>query len=659
MHVLPFLLLLSTFHIDYATFLGGSVDESAKAITVDPAGNVYTTGSTDSSDFPLTSTRFGVPSAAAACTFVSKLSPTASSIVWSVCLPNGTPNAIGVDGGGNVDVLAGASLVKLSPDASRMVYTKTLGSAGTALAVDLAGNAYVVGSATQGIATTPGVLQPNVAPGMCPGNINAPPSQCPDTFAMKIAPDGSTIYATYLGGAGPDQARAVAVDSQGNIWITGDTESPDFPVTVNALQSKFHGEVFLGPLVFGDAFVTELDPNGAKLLYSTYLGGSRPDAGLAIALDSSGSAYVAGATQSPDFPTKAGVLQPVYSGPLNEEPALFGNGFVAKFSAFGSLVYSTFVPDPQVSEVAVDARGDVYYEGAATSVLNADGSAILHSAPLTGLMAIDSQVSVYLAATTQGYIYFPSRGALQTKFGGGTYDASITKIDFSGPQSAWVSNIVNAASLRPGTPQFYPVFQVAPGEIVSVFGAGFDSSTRLLFDGVAAPILYVQANQINAVVPFEVNRPGTAMTLQADGETFGQGRMDVFEAVPGLFTLDASGSGQAAVLNQDGSVNSTSNPAPRGSIVSIFMTGSGRMTPAQADGSVTPLAGPFPQVALGVGSNIGAVTYAGAAPGLVAGAIQVNVKIFQDATTGDRVPLLIYVGNFVSGFSGDTTIAVR
>ncbi len=661
MLALPVMLLLTNFHVDYATYLGGSLDEQAVGIAVGSTGDVYVTGTTDSPDFPLTSTAFGTPSQGSACAFVTRLNPAATALVWSVCLANLTPGAIALDATGDVYVLAGSSIVKLSPSADRILYSKSLGASASALAVDARGDAYIVGTATEGLATTPGAFQPNLSPGMCQYGTHPdqPPSPCTDAFAIKLAPDGSTVYATYLGGSGPDQARAVGIDSQGNAWITGDTESPDFPTTPGAIQKTFHGENDLGPLKFGDAFVAKLDPTGAGLLYSTYLGGSAPDAGLAIAVDSAGAAYVAGATQSADFPTTAGVLQPAYNGPVNVPPSLNGNGFVSKFSASNSLVYSTFVSAAVAAAIAVDAAGDVYLPGGALTVVSPDASAILRSVPVTGSIALDSQDSVYLAATTRGYIFFPTPGAAQSKFGGGTYDATVVKLDFTLPQSAWVSSIVNAAGLRSGTPQNYPVFEVAPGEIISVFGAGFDANTRLLFDGIPAPVLYAQAGQINAVVPFEVTAPSTAITLQSPTQTFGPGRMDVLDAVPALFTSDGTGKGQAAVLNQDGSINSPSNPAPRGSVISLYLTGAGRTIPGQRDGSLTSPIPPFPSVALGASCNIGQVTYAGAAPGLVAGAVQVNVQISQDTASGARIPIVIYIGNYPSGFTGDTTVAIR
>src|SRR6185437_4164168 len=120
---LPLLLLLSQFHVDYATFLGGSQDEHTIAQTVDTLGNVYLTGTTNSPDFPLTSARFGIPSQTKACGFVTKLNPGATALVWSVCLANLTPTSIGIDSAGDAFVLAGDMVVKLSPTADRVVYT--------------------------------------------------------------------------------------------------------------------------------------------------------------------------------------------------------------------------------------------------------------------------------------------------------------------------------------------------------------------------------------------------------------------------------------------------------------------------------------------------------------------------------------------------------
>ena len=158
-----------------------------------------------------------------------------------------------------------------------------------------------------------------------------------------------------------------------------------------------------------------------------------------------------------------------------------------------------------------------------------------------------------------------------------------------------------------------------------------------------------QSDQINAVVPFEVTGSVSKIMVQGAGQTLGPGMTEVFDAVPALFTIDGSGKGQAAILNEDGTVNSPSNAAPRGSVISVFMTGAGRLNPPQPDGSLGPLSPPFPAPVLGVGSSIGQVLYAGAAPGLIAGATQVNIRISGDTPPGDKAPVVVYIGNFASG----------
>jgi hypothetical protein len=147
-----------------------------------------------------------------------------------------------------------------------------------------------------------------------------------DAFVAKLAPGGnSLLYCTYLGGSGDDRAFAIAVDASGSAYVTGWTGSPNFP-TVNPLQSNRAGG--------RDAFVAKLNPSGNALLYSTFLGGNGNDSGNGIAVDGGGSAYVAGDTASPNFPTAS-----AYQSSLRGAQ----NAFVAKLSASGSLAYATYL----------------------------------------------------------------------------------------------------------------------------------------------------------------------------------------------------------------------------------------------------------------------------------------------------------------------------
>ena len=290
---------------------------------MDSSGSQYVAGSTDSPDFPLTSTALGAPSETSGCAFVTKFNPTGTAIAFSICVANWTTLAFGMDASNNLyltvtqSVLRGESyaVLKLDPSGQHILYNTPIGAATPeSMAVDASGNVYLAGSAGPGFVTTPGAYQPQLSPGMnCKYG-----TPCPNAFALKLAPSGALIWATYLGGSGPDDAHAIAVDRSGNVCIVGETVSPNFPVTPGAFDSSFGGEVDFGKQ-YGDAFVSKLDPTGSKLLYSTYLGGSAPDGAFAVAVDATGSAYVAGGTSSANFPTTPGALQTTYSGSSNPE----------------------------------------------------------------------------------------------------------------------------------------------------------------------------------------------------------------------------------------------------------------------------------------------------------------------------------------------------
>ncbi len=233
------------------------------------------------------------------------------------------------------------------------------------------------------------------------------------------------------------------------------------------------------------------------------------------------------------------------------------------------------------------------------------------------------------------------------------------------------AQIVSAASFLSGP--------VSPGEFVSLLGTGLGppdgallqltnsgfvstqiGDTQVLFDGVAAPLVFTQANQVNAIVPYEVaNHTTTRVTVNYAGVDSNSVTLPVVAAVPALFTANASGKGPAAILNQDGSLNSSANPARRGSIVVLYGTGEGQTNPPGVDGSVaaTLLAKPALPVTVVIGGVAADVVYAGGAPQLVAGVIQINARVPQTANPGDRVSLQVMVGSAAS--QPGVTIAVQ
>ncbi len=445
--------------VSFSTYLGGSAFDHGYGIAVDSSENVYVTGQTLSSDFPfvggsIDSTRGGTRDA-----FVFKLNAAGSALTYSTYLGGVSfelASEIAVDSSGNAYVTGqttssdfpttggaldttqnstDAFVSKLNAAGSALTYSTYLGGTaverGEGITVDTSGNAYVTGHTTSSDFPTVSAIDSTLGGAQ-------------DGFVSKLNAAGSALtYSTYLGGAGSsDIVWGIVVDSSGNAYVTGQTDSSDFPF-VGGVDSSQDGT---------DAFVSKLNAAGSALTYSTYLGGTVSDIGKDIAVDSSGNAYVTGFTGSSDFPTVSAI-----------DSTLGGtqDGFVSKLNAVGSaLVYSTYLGGASDETsfgggIAVDSSGNAYVTGSTTStdfpfvggsidstlggtqdgyvsILNATGSTLTLSTYLGGAtvedgmgIAVDSSGNAYVVGGTSS-TDFPTVSPIDSTLGG-SFDSFVIK----------------------------------------------------------------------------------------------------------------------------------------------------------------------------------------------------------------------------------------
>jgi|GEM_PF-2677684 len=389
-----FVVKLNTYRgeLAYATFLGGSGWDGGRGIAVDSSGAAYVTGSTESSDFPTTPGAYDRTHNGSSDAFVVKLNPSGSALTYATFLggnngdmgydiavdSSGAAYIVGATWSSDFPTFIGPDLThngptdgfvaKLNPSGTGLIYAGFVGGSGwdscEGIALDAATNAYVTGITGLG--------------GHYPSHN--------DAFIAKVKADGTAfLYNIPLGGSNYDKGNDIAVDSSGAAYVIGETWSSDFPTTPGAFDTTYNGG--------RDAFVAKLNPSGNGLTYATFLGGGGDDAGLGIAVDLSGAAYVTGLTHSFDFPTTLGAFNHNYNGR--------GDAFVAKLDPFmGRLVYASFLGGSDTDEgfgIAVDSKGAVYVTG---NTFSSD---------------------------------FPTTpGAFDTTFNGGYYDTFVMKLRMGG-----------------------------------------------------------------------------------------------------------------------------------------------------------------------------------------------------------------------------------
>lgn len=689
--------------LTFSTYLGGINDDVANRVIADAAGNAYVVGTTGSAG-------------------------AGKKVMVSKFKPDGTLVYASVFGG-------------------------SYSSAGLAIAIDEDGKAYVTGNTRADDFPAVNALQPNIAGekqyGLYPT----------EAFVAIVNADGNKLlYSTYLGGSGADEGDAITLDSDHNIYITGMTESTDFPLS-NAVQSQH------GPGSPKDAFIAKLAADGSSLVYSTYLGGGGNESGYALALDRDNRAYITGFTNSQDFP----------GNPPYQNMGLF----VLRVSANGgTLEYSrTFGGLSEGRDIALDSAGDVYIAGygpklffngipservfgpfggsswdALVMKLNPTAPKLLDELVWGGFiggsaneaayaMALDSAGNVYVAGDTSSND-FPSKNALQSGYAGGDRDAFLarvkadgTGVDFAtflgggGNDSvgglamtgghlfiAGVTDglgfpVVNAIKPDPlgytdafvarvdfedamqAAPQVSSLRNVAtmtnqatqdgylaPGETIVIYGKGLGPDTRVdasldsgqlpttlagvrvLFDGTPAPLVSVGAESIIAVAPYALSEVSeTRARVEYNGRQSDAIYLNVAYTDLGLLTAGGFGDGQALAYNEDGAANAASNPAVKGSLIMLTGTGEGQTSPQGVDGQVVTDPAPIPvyPITAKIGDLDAEVVSATETPGLWPGMLRVVLRIPDGASTGDAIPVNLFM-NTMGDYSQDgVTIAIK
>jgi hypothetical protein len=515
--------------LTYSTYLGGSSNDYGTAITVDSTGNAYVTGYTNSVNFPTTSGAFqtacgGGCSGTTVDAFVSKIDPTGSFLVYSTYL-GGTANDYG-----------------------------------NGITLDASGNAFIVGQTfSTNFPTTAGAFQTKCSPDNCASG---------DVFVTELDSTGSHLmYSTYLGGTGKNQGNAIVLDSTGNAYITGWTQSITFPVTSGAFQTTCKCAQSV-------AFVTKLNTRGSGLVYSTYLGGTNGDVGYGIALDSSNNAYLTGYTQSSNFPTTPGA----YQSSLGANRA----AWITKMNTTGTaLVYSTYLGGTTSvttpceacgTAIAVNSAGNAYVcgltaesdfpitPGAFQSVfasspnghdaflteLNPTGTGLVFSTYLGGSgddgatgIGLDPSGGVWLRGNTKSTDFPTTPGAFQT-VNRGSFDAFVAELNSTGSQLLYSTYLGGSGTEYGGATAVLALDNQNPP---SVYVTGYTNSTN--FPVVAGSLQTSNAGQNDAFVSKFSSSPNVGL-----GPALNFGNVtDGTTSAPQTMTLTNTGNANLTVSN--------------------------------------------------------------------------------------------------------------
>lgn len=582
----------------FATYFGGSGNETVRVVKTDPAGNVWIAGSTTSADLPVTQGAMQRALNGPSDAFVAEFSADGALLYCTYIGGSGDDGirALAIDPYGELwvtgttttrdfPITAGALPPALPGPLAPYVFAAKLGAAATktvfasyigtffeypgSIATDAAGNAIVTGTTySPDFPVTEGAYKAATPPGM---------NNKPRPFVVKYSPAGSVIFSTYLDAA---YAVAVAADGEGSVYIAGNTTMTDFPVTPDAVQKNLGAGcgypaflIYTGMIgtlyqyLYDDVFLTRLSGDGKSAAYSTLLGGACYDRPTALAVADDGLVWIAGETDSDRFPLK----WPLEAAPPRGEYRTF---LSAIDPASGTLRFSTYLSAGAAPAIELVTDGTVHMAGAA------------------GYMAQTSSLS-------------------GSPFGPRTpnTDALLTSIRPAATAALNLTGVANAFSLLPGP--------VAPGEIVALSVPDLVPATpsgglretpaqslsgiRVMFDGRAADLVSVLPGSVVAIVPPDL-KAGASTRIQAISDAGASNAISVpvVRSNAGMLPVDGSGTGDALAWNSDGSVNGPDNPAVKGSTVVVLVTGvdlkSDTVYATYGAGAIAPMPGFVPGV---------------------------------------------------------------
>jgi len=429
--------------LSYAAVFGGGGSDQGTVIAVDSTGATYVAGNSGSSNFPVVNGQSGQGGA-----FLAKISPAGDALVYSTYLsfpfqmlsPNG-PGNFAIDSSGNLyyagpfftspdgssppvvgpaplgtciaGVPAALYVAKLSFDGTSLFYSgciagTTYAGALNVVALDGIGNAYVAGmNESSGF--------PLVNPLPYPPSTNLGP---PRSFVLKLGPDGTLLYSSFVGGSNGDIIRAITADAAGNIYLTGQTNSPDFPIK-NAIQPQ--------PPSSLPSFVAKIKADGSDYAYSTYFGGSNGDVVLAIASDAAGKTYLAGSTMSGDFPLSANAFQNRFDGTFLFKTADAANTWSRSDSGLPATATVVQVDPQQSATVYAVSSGGLFKStdrGASWHGTAAAAVSSLWIDPVDSTLYIGTTHGDFVRSRDGGATFVPLAAALGGNLNGVAFDAT-------------------------------------------------------------------------------------------------------------------------------------------------------------------------------------------------------------------------------------------